>query len=42
MKAKELDKRFDVRENITKVLDLVRAQRINQVQRRVNVDSPLR
>ena len=40
MKAKELDKRFDTAENITKALDLSRAQRINQVQRRVNVDFP--
>jgi hypothetical protein len=42
MKAKELDKRFDAAENITKALDLSRAQRTNQVQRRVNVDFPLR
>jgi biotin operon repressor len=40
MKAKELDKRFDAGENITKVLDLARAQRTNQLQRRVNVDFP--
>jgi len=40
MKAKELDKRFDAAENITKALDLSRVQRINQVQRRVNVDFP--
>ena len=40
MKAKELEKRFNAGENITKVLDLARAQRSNQVQRRVNVDFP--
>ena len=40
MKAKELDKRFDAAENITKALDLSRAHRTNQVQRRVNVDFP--
>ncbi|MEP6600381.1 MAG: CopG family transcriptional regulator [Nitrospirota bacterium] len=40
MKAKELDKRFDAAENIAKALDLSRAQRTNQVQRRVNVDFP--
>jgi len=40
MKAKALDKRFDAAENIAKVLDLARAQRTNQVQRRVNVDFP--
>ena len=40
MKAKELDKRFDAGENISKVIDLNRAKRINQEQRRVNVDFP--
>ena len=40
MKAKELDKRFDAGENISKVLDLNHAKRINQEQRRVNVDFP--
>jgi biotin operon repressor len=40
MKAKELDKRFDAGENVTKFLELARAQRTNQVQRRVNVDFP--
>ncbi len=40
MKAKDLDKRFDAGENITKALDLARARRTNQVQRRVNVDFP--
>lgn len=40
MKAKNLDKRFDADENITKALDLARARRTNQVPRRVNVDFP--
>jgi len=40
MKAKELDKRFDAEENVTKFLELARAKRTNQVQRRVNVDFP--
>lgn len=40
MKAKDVDKRFDAGENITKVLDLARAQRVNQKQRRINVDFP--
>jgi hypothetical protein len=40
MKAKDLDKRFDAGENITKALDLARARRTNQVPRRVNVDFP--
>ena len=40
MKAKDVDKRFDAGENITKVLDLARAQRVNQKQRRINVVFP--
>lgn len=40
MKAKDLDKRFDAGENITKALDLARARRTNHVPRRVNVDFP--
>ena len=40
MKAKDLDRRFDAGENITKVLDLARAQRTNQKQKRVNIDFP--
>ena len=40
MKAKDLDKRFDAGENITKALDVTRAQRINRKQRRINVDFP--
>ena len=41
MKAKELDKKFDDGQNILKHLDLSRAKRPNQEQRRVNVDFPL-
>ena len=40
MKAKELDKKFDAGENISKVLDLSRAKRTNQEPKRVNVDFP--
>jgi hypothetical protein len=41
MKAKELDKKFDNGESIIKQLDLSKARRPNQEQRRVNVDFPL-
>lgn len=40
MKAKELDKKFDAGEDISKVLDLSRAKRTNQEPKRVNVDFP--
>lgn len=40
MKAKELDKKFDDGEDITKFLDLARAKRRDLEQRRVNVDFP--
>jgi len=40
MKAKEFDKRFDEGEDVTKYLDLSRAKRHGQEQRRVNVDFP--
>ncbi len=40
MKAKEFDKRFDEGEDVTKFLDLSRARRPGQEQRRVNVDFP--
>ena len=40
MKAKELDKKFDNGEDITKFLDLNRAKRPGREQRRVNVDFP--
>ncbi len=40
MKAKDLDKRFDEGKDISRYLDMGRAKRINQDQRRVNVDFP--
>jgi hypothetical protein len=40
MKAKELDRRFDDGEDVSDVLDLGRARRSGQEQRRVNVDFP--
>ncbi len=41
MKAKVLDKKFDSGEDISKYLDLTRATRPGQDQRRVNVDFPV-
>ncbi|MGO9377814.1 MAG: type II toxin-antitoxin system BrnA family antitoxin [Dissulfurispiraceae bacterium] len=41
MKAKDLDKRFDEGEDITKFLDITKARRPAQEQKRVNVDFPL-
>jgi len=41
MKAEELDKKFDAGEDITQYLDLSRARRSEQEQKRVNVDFPL-
>lgn len=41
MKAKELDKKFDDGEDITKFLDLAGAKRPGREQRRVNVDFPV-
>ena len=41
MKAKDLDKKFDAREDITEHTGLSRASRPNQEQRRVNVDFPV-
>ena len=40
MKAKEFDKKFDAGDSIVQYLDLVRAVRPGQEQRRVNVDFP--
>ena len=40
MKATEFDKKFDNGEDIIKHLDLSSARRVNQEQRRVNVDFP--
>lgn len=41
MKDKHLDKQFDAGEDITKYLDMSRARRPGQEQKRVNVDFPL-
>lgn len=41
MKAKDLDKKFDDGENISEYLDLSKASRPNQEQKRVNVDFPV-
>ncbi len=40
MKAKELEKKFDNNEEITKYLDVSKARRPVQEQKRVNVDFP--
>ena len=40
MKAKEFDKKFDEGEDITKYLDVSKARRPGQEQKRVNVDFP--
>ena len=41
MKAKEFDKQFDKGEDISKYLDLSKAKRVEQDQKRVNVDFPI-
>jgi hypothetical protein len=41
MKAREFDERFDKGEEITKYLDVSRARRPGQEQKRVNVDFPI-
>lgn len=41
IKAKEIDKKFDGGEDISKYLDLSKARRPEQQQKRVNVDFPL-
>lgn len=41
MKAKEFDKKFDDGEDVSKYLDLFRARRPEQEQKRVNVDFPV-
>jgi hypothetical protein len=40
MKAKALDRKFDRGENLTEHLDLSKARRPGEEQRRVNVDFP--
>jgi hypothetical protein len=41
MKAREFDKKFDEGEDISKYLEVSKARRPGQAQRRVNVDFPL-
>lgn len=41
MKARELDKRFDKGEDVSKYLDMAKARRPELEQKRVNVDFPL-
>lgn len=41
MKAREFDNRFDEGKDISKHLDLSKARRLEQEQKRVNVDLPL-
>jgi len=41
MKAKDLDRKFDNGENILEYLELARARRVEQKQKRVNVDFPI-
>ena len=41
IKAKEIEKKFDEGKDISKYLDVSKARRPEQEQRRVNVDFPL-
>ena len=41
MKAKEFDRKFDRGEDVTSALDLAKARRPGEEQRRVNVDFPV-
>jgi hypothetical protein len=41
VKAKELDKKFDSGDEVTRYLDLAKARRPGHEQRRVNVDFPV-
>ncbi|MCK4947173.1 MAG: CopG family transcriptional regulator [Candidatus Aureabacteria bacterium] len=41
MKAKEFDKKFNEGKNIKKYLDLSKARRPEQEQKRINVDFPI-
>jgi len=41
IKAKEIERKFDEGENISKYLDLPKVRRPKQEQKRVNVDFPL-
>ena len=41
MKAKDIDRKFDEGEDISEHLDITKARRPGQEQKRVNVDFPL-
>ena len=41
MKARDFDKKFDEGKDISKYLDVSKARRLKQEQKRVNVDFPL-
>ena len=41
MKVKEFEARLDAGEDLTEALDLSQAKRVQQVQKRVNVDFPI-
>lgn len=41
MKAKDFDQKFDNGEDILKYLELTKARRVGQEQKRVNVDFPI-
>jgi hypothetical protein len=41
MKAREFDKKFDEGKDISKYLDISKARKTKQEQKRVNVDFPL-
>ncbi len=41
MKAKDFDKKFEEGKDISKYLDMSKAKRVEQKQKRVNVDFPL-
>ena len=41
MKARDFDKEFDENKNISRYLDISKARRPGQIQKRVNVDFPL-
>ncbi len=41
MKAKDLDKKFDNGEDVLRYLELSKARRVEQEQKRVNVDFPI-
>ena len=41
MKARDFDKQFDSGENVLEFLELAKARRVGQEQKRVNVDFPV-